>query len=105
MPGNSNRSADGGIGEIISRVANAITNDILGEIASTTELERFIHGARVIVVGSSNRRAQEAALLSASRAVKAVVGAVFVDGGGNNLEGVKKVMEHLGLRGKCLGGR
>jgi hypothetical protein len=39
-------------------------------------------------------------MLSAVRAVKAIVGAVFVDGGSSNLDGVKAVMNHLGLKVK-----
>jgi dsRNA-specific ribonuclease len=95
--GNRNRSANCGIDAdtAIDLVANAVTNDALGEIASATELERFIHEWNVETVALSDRQVQEVALISVARAVKAVIGAVYEDGG---LEGVKKVMEHLGLK-------
>jgi dsRNA-specific ribonuclease len=78
--------------------ANATSNDVLSKLASTTELEKFIHERKEKGTDIFNKLAQEDPMFSAIRAVKAVIGAVFVDGGSCNLDTVKNVMDHLGLK-------
>jgi dsRNA-specific ribonuclease len=71
---------------------------VLNKVASTTGLEEFIHGRRVELMSLFDKIVPELPMLSVVRAVEAIVGAVFVDGGSSNLESVKAVMNHLGLK-------